>query len=194
MMDSKTPLRLVKAMDVSGLPVVTVDGGEDVAEIKDVVFDGASHRLIGFTLNKRGWFRGRLKSLLGAGDIQAIGPDAVMVSTEADLTEPDSAHPAMTGDEPLVTIDGTRVLAGDGTELGSVCGVVLSTGSPPAAVGYEVDTGDGAVFVPISAELAISDDNLLLPAAAKDFIVDDLTGFGAAVADFRAKLEQGASA
>ena len=58
--------RLMRATDVTGLPVVTIAGGDDIAEIKDVVYDAGTHSLIGFTLNKRGWFRGTLRGVLAA--------------------------------------------------------------------------------------------------------------------------------
>ena len=57
-------MNLVRARDVMGLPVVSIATGEDVAEVRDVVYDGEAHQLIGFTLNKRGRFAGRLKTVL----------------------------------------------------------------------------------------------------------------------------------
>jgi uncharacterized protein YrrD len=39
---------------MNGLPVVTVHGGEDVAEVRDVIYDPKAGRLVGLTLNKRG--------------------------------------------------------------------------------------------------------------------------------------------
>jgi uncharacterized protein YrrD len=65
-----------------GLPVVSIASGEDVAEVRDVVYDGEAHRLVGFTLNKRGMFAGRLKAALTAGSVTSIGPDAVMIDAE----------------------------------------------------------------------------------------------------------------
>lgn len=60
-------MNLVRASDVMGLPVVSIASGEDVAEVRDVVYDGEAHRLVGFTVNKRGMFAGRLKAVLAAG-------------------------------------------------------------------------------------------------------------------------------
>lgn len=184
---------VVRATDVSGLPVVTIDGGEDVAEIKDVVFDGTNHRLIGFTLNKRGFFSGALRNQLPAAAIEAIGPDAVMVATESDLYEPTDAPDELTGDAPTHSVLHNRVLSADGTDLGEVVGVILTTDDDPIAVGYEVGSDDETVFVPISAQMALSDDNLLIPAEATEFIHNDLAGFGASVAQFRAPLDAAAS-
>ena len=86
---------------------------------------------------------------------------------------------------------GNRVLSSDGTDLGRITGVVLSTGVDPAAVGYELtdDAGED-LFVPISAQMAISDSNLILPAESTPFVRNDLAGFGASIASYRADLDR----
>ncbi len=182
--------RVMRASDVTGLPVVTINGGDDVAEVRDVVFDGTNHRLVGFTLNKRGWFRGRLRRQLPATSVVAIGPDAVMVADDSDLEDPASAPGALSGTAETHSVIGNRVISADGNDLGRIIGVVISTGDDPQAVGYEVEGDDGAIhFVPISVQMALSDDNLLLPESSTDFIRNDLAGFGAAVTDHRRALD-----
>lgn len=185
-MNART-MNLVRAHDVTGLPVVSIATGEDVAEIRDVVYDGEAHRLVGFTLNKRGMFAGRLKVVLSAGAVAAIGPDAVMIDSEVAIDD--------SGEQPAGLVDlgtarpvlGNRVLSADGTDLGEVVAVILSTGDEPSAVGYELQPPDRAdtLFIPISAQLALSGENLVLPAAATAFVRNDLAGFGAAVAAYR---------
>lgn len=183
--------RLMRARDVSGLPVVTITGGDDIAEIKDVVYDAGSHSLIGFTLNKRGWFRGTLKGVLAATDIESIGADAVMVLDDAALTESATPDAALAEPETQRDVMGNRVLSSDGTDLGEITGVVLSTGVDPAAVGYELTDASGeSMFVPISAQMAISDTNLILPAESTEFVRNDLAGFGASIASYRADLDR----
>src|SRR5665811_386294 len=180
-------VRLLRAGEIIGLPVVTIDGGEDVGEVKDVVYDGTSHRLIGFTLNKRGWFRGTLTDVLNVAQIAAIGGDAVMVNSDADLAAPVAAAEAS-----ALEGEGHDVIGTDGTILGVVSGVILSAGERPAAVGYELTDDAGAsVFVPISAQLALSGDNLVVPSEMTPFVRHDLAGFGASVSEFRAILGQG---
>lgn len=65
--------------------------------------------------------------------------------------------------------------------------MILSTGDEPCAVGYELKTGDRSdtSFVPISAQMALSGENLVLPAEATAFVRNDLAGFGAAIASYR---------
>ena len=46
---------LMTASQIRGLPVVTVRGGEDLAEVRDVIYDPEAGRLVGLTLNKRGF-------------------------------------------------------------------------------------------------------------------------------------------
>lgn len=177
---------VMRASDLIGLPVVAISSGEDVAEIRDVVYDSSAHELLGFTLNKRGLFSGRLKDVLPAHALSAIGADAVMVADEAAIT--DSGTPRSL-DKPgdATSVLGNRVLSADGNELGEVVGVIVSTGSSPLAVGYEIDPTDSkdSVFVPTSAQMALSDDNLLLPAEATAFIRNDLAGFGAAIGEYK---------
>ncbi|MGO9205772.1 MAG: PRC-barrel domain-containing protein, partial [Candidatus Limnocylindrales bacterium] len=44
---------------IRGLPVVTIGGGEDVAEVRDLIYDPQAGRVVGLTLNKRGFLAGR---------------------------------------------------------------------------------------------------------------------------------------
>ncbi len=194
-MTATEPERLMRATDVTGLPVVTIDGGDDIAEIKDVVYDASSHSLIGFTLNKRGWFRGNLRGVLSATDIEGIGADAVMVRDEDALTATEAPGAALAEPDSQRDVMGNRVLSSDGTDLGQITGVVLSTGVDPAAVGYELTDAAGEdLFVPISAQMAISDTNLILPAESTPFVRNDLAGFGASIASYRADLDRASRA
>ncbi|MGH9270623.1 MAG: PRC-barrel domain-containing protein, partial [Ilumatobacteraceae bacterium] len=76
---------LVRGTDLVGLPVVTL-AGEDIAEVRDVMFDVDEGAVLGFTLNKRGLFAGRLSEHLPRAEVKALGPDALMVATEFGLS------------------------------------------------------------------------------------------------------------
>ncbi len=180
-------MNLMRARDLMGLPVVSIASGEDVAEVRDVVYDGEAHRLVGFTLNKRGMFAGRLKAVLTAGSVAAIGPDAVMIDTESAIDDSDGQASGLGDLGAARQVIGNRVLSADGSNLGEVVAVILSTGSEPRAVGYELQPPDrsNTSFVPISAQIALSGENLVVPAEATAFVRNDLAGFGAAVASYR---------
>ncbi len=180
---------LVLGSDLPGRPIVPIDCGDDIAEVKDVVFDSVSHRLIGFTLNKRGWFRGTLKATLPRESVTAIGPVAVMVDAASSLVDASNSAESLDVSSHGVTVIGTRVLSAGGDDLGLISDIVFETGPAPVAAGYQITTDDGSIFVPISAQLALSGENLVLPESATAFIRHDLAGFGAAVTDYRKTLE-----
>jgi len=186
-------MHVMRASELIGLPVVSIAIGEDIAEIRDVVYDGEAHRLIGFTLNKRGIFAGRMSDVLPCEGISSIGADAVMVIDETAIT--DSASPStLERSGQARSVIGNRVMSADGRVLGEVVEVIIATGTNAAAVGYEITPTDGSgqAFMPISAQMALSDENLIVPTEATQFIRNDLAGFGAAVTDFRkSNLERG---
>lgn len=184
---------VMRAGDLIGLPVVSIASGEDVAEVRDVVYDASQHRLLGFTLNKRGALAGRLKDALAAGSVAAIGSAAVMVADESKISASESGSDVLDGSGEATSVVGNRVLSADGNDLGEVVGVIVTTGEEPAAVGYEIASGSRAdnAFVPISEQMALSEDNLLLPAEATEFVRNDLAGFGAAVETYRSSALSG---
>ena len=74
---------LMTASQIRGLPVVTVRGGEDIAEVRDVIYSPEAGRLVGMTLNQRGFLSGRRREVLPAEMIHAVGQHAVMVNDES---------------------------------------------------------------------------------------------------------------
>ena len=192
---------LVRATEISGLPVVSITEGEAVADIKDVLYSPDEGRVVGFTLNKRGGlFAGPLKTALPIESVHAIGRDAVMVQAATSLDEPDTAEVVSAKHAPRNVI-GNAVLTDGGDRLGEVTdliveiGVVNSADTAGSVVGYQV-IGDPALqgreghqlFVPLPYALAVSGQNLIVPASVQPFIRDDLSGFGGAVDEFRAQL------
>lgn len=186
---------VMRAGDLVGLPVVSIASGEDIAEVRDVVYDAGHHRLVGFTLNKRGLFAGRMKDVLPAESLTAIGADAVMVRDEAAISEPDDEAGPLKRTDEAASVIGNRVLSFEGNELGEIAEVIVATGTEPKAVGYQIESAghSESVFVPISAQIALSDDNLLLPEEATAFIRNDLAGFGAAIESYPSEVRRGES-
>lgn len=183
----------MRAAAIVGLPVVTIDRGEDIAEIRDVVYDGASHTLVGFTLKKRGFWGGKLPVQLIGDQISAIGPEAVMIDSDQVLVDRADAPPGLSERGAAHPVIGTPAITTDGRNLGEVTSVVIETGRHPRAVGYEiaapgVDDGPPVVrFVPILADMALSADNLVVPAEVLPYTGDDLDSFGQVLTSFRSR-------
>lgn len=191
----------MRATEVMKRPVVTL-GGEDVAEIKDVVYVGGRGRVAGFTLNGRGMFAGPSKSALPWEAVHGLGRDAVMITGE-DVLQPKDAvleRGAVAGNgRGGGDVLGSRVLTDSGTDLGKVVEVIVSVDATADVVGYEIDSSDALgkdgrrVLIPLPDSIAVSGENLIVPAAAIEYVTDDLSGFGAAVEAFREHLHGAAS-
>ena len=74
-------MRLMRTSEITKRPVVTM-AGDDVAQIKDVVYAAGGGRIGGFTLAGRGLFSGPLKEGLSWESVSALGADAVMIRDE----------------------------------------------------------------------------------------------------------------
>ncbi len=178
---------LLTGSAVRGLPVVTM-GGEDVAEVRDVIYSPAAGRVVGLTLNKRGFLAGRRREVLSAETIRAVGRDAVMVEDETSLILPENS-PADLGRPPSGRdVTGNEVLTEGGVNLGKVRDIVVLVGSNGEVVGYEIELAAGGTgYIPLPTQLAVSGSALVVPDSTKEFIEADLVGLGTAVDKFRSE-------
>lgn len=185
--------RLVRASSLVKLPVVTL-AGEDVAQVKDVVYDASRGQVVAFTLAGRGLLSGPKKEVVQWDDVHGVGPQAILVADESALT-PRAELDGRDIDERDVI--GARVITDDGRELGTVSDLVIDVrqGTGEAdAVGYQIDPSDSFrdssdhVLLPLPDTLSVTGDNLVVPHQATEYVRNDLAGFGAAVEQFRAAI------
>lgn len=188
--------RLMRTSEVIGRPVVTQDGN-DIAQVKDVIYSAGGGAVGGFTLAGRGLFAGPLKQGLPWSAVTALGPEAVMVHSEnamSPVAEVLDASALSGGSGGNVL--GSEVLTDTGILLGTVVDVILEVSDQPSCdvVGYEVSASEnmgthgGTMFLPLPDTLSASGEHVMVPAAARDFVAHDLAGFGAAVQAFRKHL------
>ena len=191
---------LLRSSEIIKMPVVTC-GGEDIAQVKDVVYAANGGQVGGFTLNGRGLFAGPLSRALPWSAVIGLGSDALIIPGEDALTDVESLLSGAASSGARGDVLGSQVLTDDGTALGVVVDVVVAVsggGSSQAdVVGYEIDPSDALgggknrLLIPLPDTLAASGEHLMVPAAARNFVTDDLAGFGAAVDEFRKHLSEG---
>lgn len=191
-------MRLMRTSEVAQRPVVTM-AGEDVAQIKDVVYAPDGGSVSGFTLAGRGIFAGPLAEGLAWTSVAALGAHAVMIQDESVLVPTETVMDRSGGRKGHAgDVLGSQVLTEDGVGLGTVRDVVVSVddsgGEQCDVVGYEIEASEALgtegqmVLIPLPDTMAASREHLLVPASVKDFVGHDLAGFGAAVDRFRAHL------
>lgn len=185
----------MRAREVHGRPVVTLDTADDVAEVKDVVFDYDRALVVGLTLNKRGRLSSPLASVLPWSRVAALGRDAVMIADESALVEADETMRAAGNGRGDVI--GATVMTESGKELGTVVDLVVSVDSQARVIGFEIDgpgverdRSSATLLIPAADTIAVSGQALILPEAAEEFVGNDLAGFASAVAEFRRRLSE----
>jgi uncharacterized protein YrrD len=190
---------LLTAKQLLGLPVVTVRGGDDIAEVREVIYNPDAGRLVGLTLNGRGFWAGRHPAVLAAEAIHAIGRHAIMVMDESSLTARENA-PGDIADPPVERdVIGDDVLTEGGVRIGVVQDLVLLAGprrdtgeQRGDVIGYQIArVGGGSGFIPLPTQVAVSGTALVVPNITDSFQRDDLVGLGAAMDEFRARLGVG---
>src|SRR5690348_12971290 len=183
-MTTPMPTLVMRASEVIGRPVVTL-GGEFVAGIKDVGFERTGGRIAGFTLRSPELFSRSRKDALPWAGVHGLGRDAVMVAAETVIVPTKELTPRKQARKADVLQD--RMLTDTGRDLGRVVDVVLYGRTCMEVVSYEVEasetlgTAGQRVLIPLPDTVAVSGEHLIVPAAATEFVSDDLAGFGAAV-------------
>lgn len=178
----------MRAGEIAGRPVVTLTG-EDLGQIKDLVFDASTGGIRCFTLAGRGLLSGPLHRALLWENVHALGPHAVMVRDVNALEEDDAA--ARPGEEERagVNVLGVAVTTRGGAQLGTVTDAVVSTGKEPVVAGYEVETAEHRrVLLPVAGPVTVSGERVLVPDATAEHSAGDLAGFGTAVERLRDHL------
>lgn len=191
--------RLMRTSEIVKRPVVTMDG-EDVAQIKDIIYSAGGGKVGGFTLAGRGLFAGPLDVALSWSSVEGLGYDAVMIANP-DVLAPVQGVLDRTASSrgPGRNVLGSQVLTDSGLDLGVVVDVIVEVSDQGAGqcdvVGYEIESSEALgnkgtnMLMPLPDTMAASGEHLIVPASAKNFVRQDLAGFGAAIEEFRTQLK-----
>lgn len=191
-------MRLMRASEIIKRPVVTMRG-DDIAQVKDIIYAAHGGAVGGFTLAGRGMFSGPMKLGLSWHAVVALGADAVMISDESALEATSVVFNSAVSSGGGGDVLGSQVLTDSGVDLGLVIDVIVAVSETPGGqcdvVGYEIEASEALgtkgtkLLIPLPDTITASGEHLMVPASAKDFVSHDLAGFGAAVLAFRAQLD-----
>ncbi|WP_338894902.1 PRC-barrel domain-containing protein [Streptomyces sp. TG1A-60] len=179
----------IRASEIAKKPVVTLSG-EDLGQIKDLVFDPGTGSIRCFTLAGRGLLAGKLHRALLWEKVHSLGPDAVMVRDESALEDDDAAARSDAKESGGGDVLGVTVTTRGGTRLGTVTDAVVETGRSPVVAGYEIETAERRhVLLPVTGPVTVSGERVLVPDATAQHSAGDLGGFGAAAEHLRDHLQ-----
>jgi uncharacterized protein YrrD len=110
---------MMKASQVIGLKVLSLEDGKQVEDVDDVLFDPSQNRVLGLLVKKGGFLRDAQIILLS--DIRSVGQDAVMIDSKSVLQKagklPQPISAIAKSDDYLTQ---TKIVTEQGTELGSI--------------------------------------------------------------------------
>ncbi|MDQ6657015.1 MAG: PRC-barrel domain-containing protein [Actinomycetota bacterium] len=192
---------LLRASELAKLPVVTF-AGEDVAQVKDILYAADGGQINAFTLAGRSLFSGPLKVALPWAGVVGLGSDALIIQSEQQLVPLANVLSGPADDGPGAAVNrgdiiSSQVLTDQGTSLGVVSDVIIgiSAGNVQAdVIGYEIQPaetlgrGQQRLLIPLPDTMSASGEHLMVPAAAANFLSDNIIGFEATVAAFRAQI------
>jgi uncharacterized protein YrrD len=174
---------LLRGADLIGRPVVDASTGDDVAEIRDVLFDASQGKITGFTLRRPGFLGRRMKEVLPITHVLAVGTHAVMIPTAEALTRLTDSSEEEDFSDAGGAVVGDRVITESGRILGELKDVIVVGGPDPRVVAFEIGGGPpGDGLVPVGAASGLSGSALIVPDEYEQRIKTDLTGLAAELA------------
>lgn len=108
---------MISGRELIGMPIYSLDRGEEIGEVENLIFDPDQRRVIGFVLEEGGLFRS--PEVIPFENLESIGPDALVLKRGAQRdTPPEGVDPKEIKEGFNLT--GRRVISERGHELGTV--------------------------------------------------------------------------
>ena len=150
---------MIKAGDVVGRTVTVREGGQMVGKVKDLVVDGSGGRVLGFLIGQGAFKRTKVAPY---GELQALGPDSLVLSTEQSITKAADAIDIKAALAEDTKIRGLKLQTTDGKHLGTVEDFYFDEASGQVE-GYEISGGvfsdafGGRSFMPTHPSLELGE-------------------------------------
>ncbi|MBM7624650.1 PRC-barrel domain-containing protein [Sporohalobacter salinus] len=148
-----------KGYEIIDLPVVNLDTGKEIGDVKDVVFDSNEEIIVGVIVEGTSFFEG--DRMIPYDKVYGLGDDAITIEDESALCELDNAKDYLIGNTGNVI--GSKVVTDDGKELGIIEDIILNPDNGNIN-SYEITDGlvhdilDGRGLLSVSNELKYGED------------------------------------
>lgn len=154
---------MYKGQEIIDLPVINLETGKEIGNVKDVVFDPNQEAITGLIINGGSWLQGN--RMVCYEKLHGIGEDAVTIEDDSALAEPDEIKECLNGADGNVI--GAKVVTNDGKELGNIEDIVLNSNSGEID-SYEITDGvvqdilEGRGILNVSDDLKYGEDVVIV--------------------------------
>jgi len=117
---------LIKSKDVIGLKVLTLENGEKIDDIKDVIYDPEKNKVVALLVDNKGWFKDAKVLLIE--DIKSIGHDNVMIQSQFVLKNASDVENRVASIARHDTyLTNTKIVTENGNDLGQVTDIIFDS-------------------------------------------------------------------
>lgn len=173
---------MISGRALIGMPIFSLDRGERIGEVENLIFDPDQRKVVGFVLEEGGLFRS--PEVIPFENIERIGPDAIVLKRGAPLEAPsDEIDPKQIKKEGF-NLTGRRVISDRGHEVGAVYDLDIDE-QTGAVTGIEVrrglfqDTTEGKKRIGFEYIQQIGKDAIIVSGAALEALAAQKGGLAA---------------
>lgn len=157
---------MIKGKELLGRPIVALSNGEQVDNVRDVIFDPQGNQVLALLTDEAGWFSAA--RAVPYGRVQSIGEKAVMIASPEDVTTTRKDDRLKHALETKTNLIGMTLLTTGGENLGKISDVYFDAGTGRVE-GYEATGGlfsdmtRGRTFIPAPGHVQIGADAAIVP-------------------------------
>jgi uncharacterized protein YrrD len=132
----------IKASVIGNLPIISLNNGENIHKVKDVIYDSKTNEVKALLIDEKGWFKGA--KVLMLSDIASIGKDAITIKDSSCCVSSDDK----TDDKGAIMIDDhnfitkNRVVTVSGNEIGRVSDIYFDF---PSGAVTQIEVSEGLI-------------------------------------------------
>ncbi len=165
---------MIRGRDVHRLPIVTLDRGEKVGEVKDLIIDRHGVQVVGLVVDEKGLF-GDVHVVPWA-EVEKVGLDTVIIKRAGSVVKSATVPEISEILERDYVLYGRLVGTREGTELGKLENFFFDRDTG-VVEGFELSgsvggTASGQAFLPAHPSFEAGKDYIFVDAAAADGLED----------------------
>ncbi len=157
--------------EITGLPVVSIEEGEEIGKVRMLIPDPHKPEIIGVVIEDREWFRGA--KIVTFEKIFGIGESAVTVINKEQLSKVDDFPEVEDVLLRGITLLGSKVLTKKGELLGQVEEFYIEMDGK--IVAYEIDMENDVKFLPSKEVLTVGKGIIITKEDARGRLLSSLS-------------------
>ncbi|QXM05972.1 PRC-barrel domain-containing protein [Crassaminicella indica] len=165
-----------RGCDIIGLPVISLDDGCKIFEVKDIIYCNKTFKVTAFLIDEGGYFHE--PRVVSFENIKNIGKNAVTIQNDKSIKYVKNPINKLNSREKLL---GLEVITNDGKNIGTVQDIMMETENGRLlglilTEGLFDDLVEGRSILPFLKSLNIYNDTIIITSSISDSILQGTGG------------------